>query len=137
MRAGHGRYPAPGEPQADVPLHHRSRVAAMSRIVGPEHGTVGPQQVKEAAKEAVLGIGVDILIDCGFAFDPHVAEEAEGLGKLTERRTGSATGAGNVHRKISRDVIHCAGNGKGDRRQFLAATGRHRSMSFFPYMISI
>jgi adenine-specific DNA-methyltransferase len=51
--------------------------------IGPEHGTVGPQQVKEAAKEAVLGIGFDILIVCGFAFDPHVAEEAKRYGRLT------------------------------------------------------
>jgi adenine-specific DNA-methyltransferase len=51
--------------------------------IGPEHGTVGPQQVKEAVKEAVLGIGFDILIVFGFAFDPHVAEEAKRYGKLT------------------------------------------------------
>ena len=51
--------------------------------IGPEHGTVGPQQVKEAAKEAVQGLGFDILIVCGFAFDPHVAEEAKRYGKLT------------------------------------------------------
>ena len=41
--------------------------------IGPEHGTVGPQQVKEAAKEAVQGVGFDLLIVCGFAFDPHVS----------------------------------------------------------------
>ena len=29
----------------------------MAVSIGPEHGTVGPQQVKEAAKEAVLGVG--------------------------------------------------------------------------------
>ena len=51
--------------------------------LGPEHGTVGPQQVKEAAKEAVQGIGFDMLIVCGFAFDPHVAEEVKRYGKLT------------------------------------------------------
>jgi len=51
--------------------------------IGPEHGTVGPQQVKEAAKEAVQGVGFDILIVCGFAFDPHVAEEVKRYGKLT------------------------------------------------------
>ncbi|MCK6556749.1 site-specific DNA-methyltransferase [Candidatus Binatia bacterium] len=51
--------------------------------IGPEHGTVGPQQVKEAAKEAVQGVGFDLLIVCGFAFDPHVAEEAKRYGKLT------------------------------------------------------
>jgi adenine-specific DNA-methyltransferase len=51
--------------------------------LGPEQGTAGPQQVKEAAKEAVQGIGFDLLIICGFAFDPHVAEEVKRYGKLT------------------------------------------------------
>ncbi len=50
--------------------------------IGPEHGTVGPELVKEAAKEAVQGIGFDLLIVCGFAFDPHVSEEAKRYGKL-------------------------------------------------------
>jgi len=50
--------------------------------IGPEHGTVGPQQVKEAAKEAVQGVGYDVLVVCGFAFDPHVSEEAKRYGKL-------------------------------------------------------
>jgi adenine-specific DNA-methyltransferase len=50
--------------------------------VGPEYGTVTPQQVKEAAKEAVQGIGYNTLIVCGFAFDPHVSEEAKRYGKL-------------------------------------------------------
>jgi len=43
----------------------------------------GPQQVKEAAKEAVQGVGYDLLAVCGFAFDPHVAEEVKRYGKLT------------------------------------------------------
>ena len=59
----------------------KTRRVAVS--IGPEHGTVGPQQVKEAAKEAVQGVGFDLLIVCGFAFDPHVAEEAKRYGKLT------------------------------------------------------
>ncbi|MFO1433025.1 MAG: hypothetical protein U1F76_23450 [Candidatus Competibacteraceae bacterium] len=50
--------------------------------IGPEHGTVGPEQVKEAAKEAVRGVGFDLLLICGFAFDPHVSEEAKRYGKL-------------------------------------------------------
>ncbi|BFU96890.1 MAG: restriction endonuclease subunit M [Nitrospira sp.] len=58
----------------------RKRVAVS---LGPEHGTVGPQQVKEAAKEAVQGLGFDLLIVCGFAFDPHVTEEVKRYGKLT------------------------------------------------------
>jgi adenine-specific DNA-methyltransferase len=51
--------------------------------IGPEHGTVGPQQVKEAAKEAVQGVGYDTLIVAGFAFDPHVSEEVKRYGTLT------------------------------------------------------
>ena len=59
----------------------RSRRVAVS--IGPEHGTVGSQQVKEAAKEAVQGVGFDVLVVCGFAFDPHVSEEGKRYGKLT------------------------------------------------------
>jgi adenine-specific DNA-methyltransferase len=77
------------EPYAGVWLHaageytdseKKSRRVAVS--IGPEHGTVGPELVKEAAKEAVQGVGFDILIVCGFAFDPHVSEEARRYGKL-------------------------------------------------------
>ncbi|MDM8000190.1 MAG: site-specific DNA-methyltransferase [Dehalococcoidia bacterium] len=67
-----GEYPeADGQPK---------RVAVS---IGPEHGTVGPKQVNEAAKEAVQGIGFHLLLVCGFAFDPHVAEEVKRYGKLT------------------------------------------------------
>lgn len=59
----------------------KTRRVAIS--IGPEHGTVGPPQVKEAAKEAVQGVGFDMLIVCGFAFDPHVSEEVKRYGKLT------------------------------------------------------
>jgi len=58
----------------------KSRRVAVT--IGPEYGTVGPQQVKEAAKEAVQGVGFDLLVVCGFAFDPHVAEEVKRYGKL-------------------------------------------------------
>ena len=58
----------------------KSRRVAVS--IGPEHGTVGPHQVKEAAKEAVQGVGFDTLVVCGFAFDPHVAEEVKRYGNL-------------------------------------------------------
>ena len=68
--------------RANTPTRTARRSGSPSRI-GPEHGTVGPQQVKEAAKEAVQGVGFDLLIVCGFAFDPHVSEEAKRYGKLT------------------------------------------------------
>ncbi|MCC6907012.1 MAG: site-specific DNA-methyltransferase [Phycisphaerales bacterium] len=50
--------------------------------IGPEHGTVGSQLIKEAAKEAVKGVGFDVLLICGFAFDPSVTEEAKRYGDL-------------------------------------------------------
>ena len=59
----------------------KSRRAAV--CIGPEFGTVGPELIREAAKEAVKGIGFDTLIVCGFAFDPHVSEEAKQYGELT------------------------------------------------------
>ena len=76
--------------------------------IGPEYGTVGPDLVKDAAKEAVKGVGFDMLILCGFAFDPHVSEEAKRYGKLTVLITRmnpdlamgdellKSTGAGNL-----------------------------------------
>ncbi|MFZ5984746.1 MAG: site-specific DNA-methyltransferase [Acidobacteriota bacterium] len=45
--------------------------------IGPEHGTVGADQVKEAAKEALKGVGFDLLVVCGFAFDAHAGESAK------------------------------------------------------------
>jgi adenine-specific DNA-methyltransferase len=38
----------------------KSRRVAIS--IAPEHGTAGPTHVKEAAKEAVLGVGYDVLV---------------------------------------------------------------------------
>ncbi len=44
--------------------------------IGPEHGTVGGDQIKDAAKEALKGRGFDILLVCGFAFDARAGETA-------------------------------------------------------------
>ena len=51
--------------------------------IGPEHGTVGKDLLREAAKEARRGEGFDMLIVCGFAFDPAVPEAAKEYGRLT------------------------------------------------------
>ena len=59
----------------------KSRRVAIA--IGPEHGTVGSKMVKEAAKEAVQGIGFDVLVVCGFAFDPHVSDQSKQFGALT------------------------------------------------------
>src|ERR1035437_2136579 len=49
--------------------------------IGPEFGTVGPELIRDAAKEAVRF--ADLLVVCGFAFDPLAGEEASTLGRLT------------------------------------------------------
>jgi adenine-specific DNA-methyltransferase len=67
------------EGEYTTPAGKRRRVAV---AIGPQYGTVGPDDVKEAAKEAVQGVGYDLLVVCGFAFDPHVSEEVKRYGKL-------------------------------------------------------
>ncbi|HVM31189.1 MAG TPA: site-specific DNA-methyltransferase [Candidatus Limnocylindrales bacterium] len=57
--------------------HNRTVAVA----IGPEFGTVGPELIREAAKEAVKI--ADLLVVCGFAFDPLAGEEASTLGRLT------------------------------------------------------
>jgi adenine-specific DNA-methyltransferase len=54
---------------------------AVVEALGPEFGTVGPQLIREAAKEAVKI--ADLLVVCGFAFDALAGEEASTLGRLT------------------------------------------------------
>lgn len=58
------------------------QVKRVAVSIGSEYGTVGSDQIKEAAKEAIQGLGYDLLIICGFAFDPGVNEESTRYGKL-------------------------------------------------------
>jgi adenine-specific DNA-methyltransferase len=51
--------------------------------IGPQYGTVSREMIKEAALEAVRGQGFNMLVVCGFAFDPSVGEETKNYGKLT------------------------------------------------------
>ena len=46
-------------------------------MIGPEHGTVSPDMVKDAAREALKGSGFDILVVCGFAFEAYASETAK------------------------------------------------------------
>ena len=55
------------------------RTAAVA--IGPEFGTVGPELIRDAAKEAIHF--ADLLVVCGFAFDPLAGEETRELGRLT------------------------------------------------------
>ncbi len=76
------------QPSPDTPTGGRSagggsKTKRVAVCIGPEHGTVGPDLIKDAAKEAVQGIGFDLLVVLGFAFDPHVTQEAREYGRLT------------------------------------------------------
>jgi adenine-specific DNA-methyltransferase len=114
-------------------------VRRVAVCIGPEHGTVGAQLIKEAAKEAVRGVGFDVLLVCGFAFDPSVSEEAKRYGKLTvlaarmnpDLAMGDEllkkTGAGNLFmvfgepdveiRRIHPQITQMAADGKKDKKK--------------------
>lgn len=73
-----------GEPQQRVAIS-----------IGPRYGTVGPDWVKAAAREALRGEGFDVLLVLGFAFDPRALETVEefhnddsGFAVQTERSDG-------------------------------------------------
>ena len=72
---------------------HGSDNERVAVAIGPEHGTVGPKFIREAAKEAMKGTGVDLLLVCGFAFDAHASEITNELNHGTD---GWASAAGET-----------------------------------------
>lgn len=56
--------------------------------VGPQYGTVGAEQVQQAAVEATRGIGCDVVIVCGFAFDAFAGEKAKELSPEARSQEG-------------------------------------------------
>lgn len=68
-----------GEGEYTDTSNKQKRVAV---CIGPEYGTVSPDLIKEAAKEAMRGAGFDMLLVCGFAFDPLINEEVKQYGRL-------------------------------------------------------
>jgi adenine-specific DNA-methyltransferase len=77
------------EPYAGTYIHAVGEYTESDEIIkrvaihiGPEYGTVSIDDIKEAAKEAVKGLGHNVLIVCGFAFEPNVNEESKRYGKL-------------------------------------------------------
>ncbi|MGB8648348.1 MAG: hypothetical protein WCF84_24140, partial [Anaerolineae bacterium] len=62
------------------------RVQRVAVCIGPEYGTVGPDLIKDAAKEALRGLGFDLLIICGFAFDATAGETAQEITPDLPRR---------------------------------------------------
>jgi adenine-specific DNA-methyltransferase len=72
----------PGEYiQAEGTFTENGMPKAVRVSVGPEFGTVGPEWIKLAALEAIRGSQCDMLLVCGFAFDPHVSEQTQELKK--------------------------------------------------------
>ncbi|NRQ33925.1 site-specific DNA-methyltransferase [Nonomuraea sp. NN258] len=45
--------------------------------IGPQYGTVDPNWIRRAAREAIMGMGFDLLIICAFAFDPQAVKTTE------------------------------------------------------------
>ncbi|MHB8501296.1 MAG: site-specific DNA-methyltransferase [Candidatus Acidiferrales bacterium] len=58
-----------------------SGVKRVAVCIGPEHGTVGEQLVREAAKEAAGDF--ELLVICGYAFEAAVGEDTKRYGALT------------------------------------------------------
>jgi len=42
--------------------------------IGPQFGTVDPEWIRQAAREATRGMGFDLLLVCAFAFDPQAVK---------------------------------------------------------------
>ena len=45
--------------------------------IGPQFGTVDPEWIRLAAREATKGLGFDVLLVCAFAFDPQANESVK------------------------------------------------------------
>jgi adenine-specific DNA-methyltransferase len=45
--------------------------------IGPQFGTVDPEWIRKAAREATHGQGFDLLLVCAFAFDPQAVKATE------------------------------------------------------------
>ncbi|MCY3918227.1 MAG: site-specific DNA-methyltransferase [Chloroflexi bacterium] len=69
-----------GEPWIHAEGDYKERDGWTRRVavsIGPEHGTVGAEQVERAARAAIRGVGYDLLVVCGFAFDARAGEKAQ------------------------------------------------------------
>ena len=47
--------------------------------IGPQFGTVDPEWIRKAAREATHGQGFDLLLVCAFAFDPQAVKGDRGV----------------------------------------------------------
>src|SRR5262249_752708 len=69
-----GSTPTPaGTSRAEGAYTEDGKARRVAVCVGPEFGTLSPDLLAGAALEACRGLPFDLLLLCGFAFDPHVA----------------------------------------------------------------
>jgi adenine-specific DNA-methyltransferase len=68
-------YPG-GHLQAEGTYTENGQPKRVAVSIGPEFGTVGPELLAGAALEASKGVPFNLLLVCGFAFDPHVGENS-------------------------------------------------------------
>src|SRR5262245_41903817 len=76
-------YPG-GHLQGEGAYTEGGKARRVAVCVGPEFGTLSPDLLTGAALEACRGLPSDLLLLCGFAFDPHVAPG----GPVVEGRAG-------------------------------------------------
>jgi adenine-specific DNA-methyltransferase len=50
--------------------------ARIAVSVGPQYGTVDAEWIKDVAREALKGVGFDLLLICAFSFDAHAGAAA-------------------------------------------------------------
>jgi adenine-specific DNA-methyltransferase len=69
--------PYPGEHIQAEGIRKNGTEGTPQRIaisIGPQFGTVSPEFIRDAAREATRGYGFDLLLVCAFAFDPQAAK---------------------------------------------------------------
>lgn len=81
------------DPHAGTWIHAlgRQEIKGTEKLValsiGPKYGTITPEHIREASKEAgrikIRGQEVDLVVILGFAFGPHVYEEVKQHGDMT------------------------------------------------------
>jgi len=68
--------------------------------IGPQFGTVDPEWIRLAARDATRGLGFDVLLVCAFAFDPQAMKATEefsiGRGRVVLVRMNSDLAMGDV-----------------------------------------
>lgn len=80
------RHRGPRQPAVQDALHHRVQPPLVDELSDAllEHGLHDPLRFGlDEVIETVAGIGFDVLLVCGFAFDPHVSEDVKNYCKIT------------------------------------------------------